>query len=330
LPHSSEYREAHHRGKCFEVLRKLLEVDGFVSGNELGKELGVSRTTIHRCVEYLRSIGYVVESHPRYGYRLVKEDDLRYAQTYLRDLGTRIDYIVHYVETCGSTQDVAEELAKQGVPEGTVVIAEEMSAGRGRLGRKWFASRGGLWLTIVLRPSYRTNLPLLSLVAGISVVESIENLLGIDAELKWPNDVLIDGKKVCGILVEARMELDRVHYVLLGIGINVNNELPPELESFATSLRRVVGTYVPRIPLLRALLKNFDRYYASFVTNDLETIVRRYRELCSTIGRMVEVRTVDGTVLRGLALDIDRDGALLLSVEGRVVRVEAGDVYHLR
>lgn len=314
------------------VLTLLLRAGGdFVSGAEIANAVGVSRPTIHRVVEELRERGYLIESHPRRGYRLVLEDDLSAANYYIKSLltNTPIRYSVHYVEKCRSTQDIAEALAREGAEEGLVVVAEEMSSGRGRLGRTWVASRGGLWFTILLRPSAMKALQLISLGAGVAVTEALRELHGVEATLKWPNDVLIDNRKLCGILVEGRMEADRVHYVLVGVGINVNNDLPENLKASAIALKELVGRPVPRVPLLGATLTKFASIYNALRHGKRSLVISRWKKLSSTLGKFVKVVTPN-EVIEGLAIDINEDGSLIVKAGKCLRSVYAGDVIHLR
>jgi len=314
------------------VLALLLRAGGdFVSGAEIANAVGVSRPTIHRVVEELRGRGYLIESHPRRGYRLVLEDDLSTANYYIKSLvtDTPIRYSVHYVEKCRSTQDVAEALAREGAGEGLVVVAEEMSGGRGRLGRKWVAGKGGLWFTILLKPPTVEGLQLISLGAGVAVAEALRELHGVEATLKWPNDVLVDDKKLCGILVEGRMEADRVHYVLVGVGINVNNDIPEELRDTAVSLKELLGVLVPRVPLLAATLVKFAGIYALLRQGRHGEVLLRWKKLSSTLGRNIRVITHD-EVIEGKAIDVGIDGSLVVEVRGTLRKVYAGDVIHLR
>ena len=315
-----------------KALTALLKAGGnFVSGALIAEALGVSRPTVHRVIDELRRYGYPIESNSRRGYRLVLEDDLSLTNHYVKALlaNTPINYSIHYVGSCSSTQDIADALAREGGPEGLVVIAEEMSEGRGRLSRKWVAGKGGVWLTILLRPLKLKGLQLISLGAGVAVAEAIRELHGIDVGLKWPNDVMAEGKKLCGILVEGRVEADRIHYILVGVGINVNNEIPKHLKTKAVSLKELLGTTVPRIPLLTLLLSKFATIYGALKRGDQERILSRWRELSLTLGKKVKVIT-PSEVIEGTAIDVGEDGSLILKAEGSLRRVYAGDVMHLR
>ncbi len=314
-----------------EILDILVNAKDYVPGPVIARRLGLSRAMVHRLVEELKSRGYIIETHPRRGYRLLVSDDLSLADRYVRDIPGPLRFRVHYVEKCASTQDVAEALVEQGVSEGTIVLAEEMSKGRGRMGREWIATKGGLWLTIILKPRKVRYLQLLSLVAGVSIVEGIEDFLGVKTMLKWPNDVLYNDLKIAGILVEGRVEADIVDYILLGIGLNVNNELPSQLEGKATTLADVIGMKIPRIPLLRAILYKFNKNYEALINERYDAVIGLWKKYSATVGSRVRVYLVDGKVVEGLAEDIAGDGSLIVRLaNGDRVLVYAGDVEHLR
>ena len=310
----------------------LKEAGGeYLSGSLLAKRLGVSRAAVSKAVARLRKRGFIVESHPRLGYRLVVSDDLSEAQAYMSGLSTKVRYVLHYLPSTTSTQDVAKTLAEHGAPEGTVVVAEEMTAGRGRLGRRWHAAPGGLWMTVILRPRCPpAKIQLFSILSGVAAAQAIEGVCGVRTEVKWPNDVLIGGRKACGVLVEASVEADTVAYLLLGVGINVNNELPEELKGLAVSLKEVVGRAVPRLPLLTAFLLRLDDLYERLRRGDSEGIIREWRNRASTLGRRVRAICYDA-VIEGVAVGVARDGALLLRTKDGSIRVvRTGDIIHLR
>jgi len=311
------------------VLEALLKSRGFVSGAELARLLGVSRATVSRLVGELTEMGFVVEVRPGVGYRVEVLNDLRYAERVLATMRTRVRFSAHYLEKCSSSQDVAEALALQGASEGVVVVCEEMWGGRGRMGRRWSAGKGGLWFTVLLRPPQLKNLHILSLATGLSVARALKVLFSVEARVKWPNDVLIGEKKVCGVLVEARAEADKIHHLLLGVGVNINNELPEELRETATSLRDVLGFNAPRAPLLREILLNIDSYYHTIISGEVDKVVKEWKEWSSTLGKSVRILTLDKTI-EGIAIDVDNDGTLLLDTGKGIERVAAGDVIHLR
>lgn len=233
------------------------------------------------------------------------------------------------IEECGSTQDVAKELAVREAPEGTVVIARRMVAGRGRAGRRWEAPEGGLWFTIVLRPEGIEGVQILSLLGGVAVARALRKLLGVVPYLKWPNDVLVDGKKVAGILAEGAFLGSRVNYVLLGVGINVNNPLPAELKSIAITLKEVVGSELPIADVLAHVLSEIGELYALLRAGRKDLILDSWREMSCTLGKAVRVVLPDNRSITGVAKDVDIDGNLIVDTGCGIVRVDAGDVIHL-
>jgi BirA family biotin operon repressor/biotin-[acetyl-CoA-carboxylase] ligase len=235
------------------------------------------------------------------------------------------------VDVLESTNTTLRELAQAGEPEGTVVVAEEQRAGRGRLGRGWSSPRGGLWFSVLLRPPVPpAEAPKLPLLAGIAVVEALERHLGIRARLKWPNDVLVQGRKLCGILSESRSD-GRLEYVILGTGINANflvSALPEELRRTAITVREVLRAPVDRMALLRALLNELDAGYSDFRAGRSADIAARWKGLSDTLGRTVRVETATG-VLEGVAVDVDGRGALVVRTPDGTATVSSGDCVHL-
>jgi len=230
-----------------------------------------------------------------------------------------------------STNDWAKELAAFGAGEGTVAIAETQTAGRGRLGRKWVSPKGGLWFSIILRPELTSSKAFTIIyAAGLAVVEALQQSCGLRAETKWSNDVLVRGRKVCGVLSETNVTGDRVNYLIAGIGINVNFDaqkvFPDELGRSATSLMNELGRKVPLEELFRALLEKLESTYEELLSEGFELILGRWKEHAGFLGRKVEVTTETGK-LQGIALDVDSEGALLVRLEdGKVTRVFVGDV----
>lgn len=301
----------------------------YISGEEISRSLRVSRTAVWKAVGDLRRLGYEIEAHPRLGYRLLaRPDKLLPAEVRLGLKTARFGQVVHHFDSITSTNDVARDLAERGAPEGTLVVAEEQKSGRGRRGRAWSSPPGvGIWASLILRPSLLpAQAPLITLTAAVAGAEAIRSVTGLPAGIKWPNDLLIGGRKVAGILTEMRAELDQVTYVVLGIGINVNTpSFPAELEATATSLYREGGRYVSRRLLLQAFLERFEFWYDR-LPQEAEEMRSRWRELSLTLGRRVTVISPNFTV-SGLARNIDREGALLLETEtGDLVRILSGDV----
>ncbi len=304
----------------------------FVGSRELASRLGVSKSLICRLISRLRAEGIPIVVDRKQGYALIDGDNLSELPRYLNYFNTKISFKPIYIEFCPkSSQDIAIEY-ENVYGEGLLIICEEMRGGRGRLGRSWIAPRGGLWFTLLLRPEKTIpHLHILSLCIGVAVAKAIRDILEIDVELKWPNDVVYNDKKVCGILIEASAEADRVKRLLIGVGVNVNNSIPEELRAIAISLSEILNHRIPRIPLLLSILLKFDRLYEMLLKNSKKLIVDEWQKLSSTIGRDVIVVLTDGSIVKGRAIGVDEEGRLILkTTQDRVVYVEAGDVVHLR
>lgn len=250
-------------------------------------------------------------------------------------LGTqRLGRQVVYRESVGSTNDLVKEMARQGAPEGLVVLADEQTAGRGRLGRSWTTPRGSaLAMSVLLRPSFPPHqAPRVTLAAAVAVAEAVIAVTNLPVGIKWPNDLLLNGRKFCGILTEMEAEQESIRYLVCGIGINVNlqeQELPPEVRATATSLRAERGgEALPRATLARAVLERLESAYDLLLAERYAELLDRWRRLTVTLGRPVTVAAVDGSSsLSGLAEEIDPDGALLVRTPGgQLVRVVAGEV----
>ncbi|MCD5390330.1 biotin--[acetyl-CoA-carboxylase] ligase [candidate division NPL-UPA2 bacterium] len=230
-----------------------------------------------------------------------------------------------------STQTVAQELAQGGAEEGTVVLAEEQTAGKGRMGRNWFSPPGeGIWTSVILRPpTSPSQMGRVLLTCAVAVAEAIRKETELPALIKWPNDLLIGGRKVGGILTEMAAEMDRVKFVVVGIGINVNLErekFPEELQKGATSLREEMGEEISRLHLLQEILKTLEEYYIPLKGGQVEKVANRWRQLSATLGRQIRA-SFQGEIIEGRATDIDSDGALLIRLDsGFVKRLLGGDV----
>ncbi|NLM45320.1 MAG: biotin--[acetyl-CoA-carboxylase] ligase [Firmicutes bacterium] len=315
--------------------RKLLELlkknrDRYLSGAEASRLLRVSRTAVWRAVESLRESGYVIASSPGRGYRLEVVPDLLLPMEIQDGLQTSIlGKTIHYEKRTESTNKKARELAEAGAAEGTLVLAEEQTAGRGRLGRSWSSPPGGIWLSLLLRPALSTSqMTLLTLLAAVAAVEATINVCKITPGIKWPNDLLYGRKKLAGILTEISAEADRVHYLIVGIGFNANitaEQFAPEIRKTATSVLAATGAAVDRAAWVRAYLAAFEAYYYQALRSDFAAVLARWRHYAETLGQEVAVRFA-GKEFCGRAVDIDEQGALLLETGKGLVRCLAGDV----
>jgi BirA family biotin operon repressor/biotin-[acetyl-CoA-carboxylase] ligase len=316
-----------------KILSALRENPDGVSGAELAEQLGISRAAVWARIEELRSLDYEIEAGPHFGYRLVSAPDALHADDLLARLGKTkvIGRDIRVFEQTTSTNDVIEKLARDGVKEGAVVFAESQTSGRGRLGRKWISpERKGLWFSILLRPDLRPQeTTQLTVASATALRRAIQSETGLKPEIKWPNDILIGGKKVAGILTELSAELDRVKHVILGIGVDVNlgaGEFPPELRKLATSLKIESGRAIERPELAAAILRELDFDYARICAGKFTAVADEWEAQCATIGRDVTIQ-IGGRKIRGRAESLDDDGALLVRTEhGHLERITGGDV----
>jgi BirA family transcriptional regulator, biotin operon repressor / biotin---[acetyl-CoA-carboxylase] ligase len=304
-----------------------------VAGTELSQKLGISRAAIWARIEELRALGYEIEAGPHLGYRLLSAPDLLHADDLLAALGRTqiIGRDIHVFEKTTSTNDVVEKLARDDVREGVVVFAESQTRGRGRLGRKWISpARKGLWFSVLLRPPMSPALVTqLTIAAATALFRAIQAQTGLVPEIKWPNDILLRGKKTAGILTELSAEPDKVKHVILGVGVDVNlsaSEFPAELRKLATSLRIETGQRQDRAELAVKILRELDRDYGRVCDGQFEAVANEWEAHCTTLGRHVAIRIGERTI-RGTAESLDKDGALLLRTQhGRPERIIGGDV----
>ena len=320
------------------ILKQLREADGgSVSGVELAQKLGVSRATISGRINELRALGYDIEAGPHSGYRLLGAPDLLHADDLLSrlDKAAVIGRDIRVFQETTSTSDVIEKLARDAVDEGVVVFAESQTKGRGRLGRKWISpSRKGLWFSVLLRPRMRLqDCTQLTIASGAALRRAIQHTTGLEARIKWPNDILIRSRKVAGILTEMRAELDVVSYVMLGIGVDVNltaSDFPTDLRKTATSLKIELGSTVARADLAAAILKELEKDYARIRKGDFEMVADEWEAHCDTLGHEVVIR-MGAREVRGRAESLGEDGALLVRTQhGHLETVIGGDVTLVR
>jgi BirA family biotin operon repressor/biotin-[acetyl-CoA-carboxylase] ligase len=306
-----------------------------VPGPKIAAQIGVTRSTVWLWIEKLRALGVEIKGHPSSGYQLKKLPDILVPSLLRAELGEGEfgRKIVHYFRT-GSTNTAALGLAAKGAPHGTLVVAEEQTAGRGRFGRTWYSeTASGIYSSLILRPPLPpAAAPILTLMAGLAVHRAVSDALPGAVDIRWPNDVLLNGKKVCGILTEMSAELDRLHAVVLGIGINVNHrEMPDELKPIATSLRIEGGKLYSRVQVLVSLLKELEKQYRTLLDQGGSAIIEAWSAASSFAqGKRIRVVTSSGEFLAttdGLessgALRVRReDGRKELLVAGEVVEVK--------
>ncbi len=317
------------------VLAFLAEAgDEFVSGEAISDKLGLTRTAVWKHVEALRSHGYRIDAVPARGYRLVGVPD-RLTPLELRPLLNTHDLgqTLHWYEELGSTSDRAKELADEGADPGTVVVAETQTAGRGRRGRVWASPpRRNLYFSVILRPELPpARAPELTLVASVALCDALRQA-GVQAGIKWPNDLLVSGRKIAGILTELAAEPDRVHWVVVGAGVNVNaraEDFPEELRAAATSVLLERGQAAPRALFAAACFTALEEWLDRHAEDGFGPVRDAWRERSVTLGREVIVEA-DGREIAGTAEDIDESGALLVRSRAGVERILSGDVTLLR
>lgn len=304
----------------------------YVSGEQLSQTLHLSRTAIWKKINKLKQLGFTFEASPRLGYRLLSEPsvlDVDRIQTLLST--SRIGRGITYLEQTDSTQNIARQLSSSGISEGQICIAETQTAGRGRMGRNWHSPQGkGLWFSIVLRPTIPLrDMSHLTLLTAVALCESIRTVTALPLGIKWPNDLLLDGKKVSGILLETIAEDDRVQSVICGIGISVNlqaTDYPDELLTIAQSLAMAGGQAYDREQLLATFCNHFEALYDAYLEHGFSEIRARWEANSITLNKTVEVQQLNRTIA-GQAIGIDEQGALLvLTSNGEVVRCYSGDV----
>jgi BirA family biotin operon repressor/biotin-[acetyl-CoA-carboxylase] ligase len=307
--------------------------DSFLSGEEISRQLGISRQALWKHIEKLRHIGYEIEAVPHLGYRVLHAPDKMLAPEIQWELKTKtIGVRIHSYESVGSTNDIAYDLATHGAREGTVVIANEQTKGKGRLGRKWVSpSEGGIYISCILRPDILpSGIPEITLVAAVGTVRALREVTGLDVLIKWPNDMLISGKKAGGILTELKAEMDKIDFVILGIGINVNTPVKA-LPQGGTSLKEECKKDISRIDVVKALLQALEGEYARFKKDGFSSVRREFKEYSCTLGKYVSITTSGKRKFHGQALDIDDHGALVIRLDnGLQETFVSGDVTLVR
>lgn len=312
-----------------EILSLLRNADGYVSGEELSKKLGVSRTAVWKNINLLREEGYVINSLTNRGYKLEKSPDVL-DENIIAD-GLKVSSVgtkIKVMKSVDSTNEEVKRLANSGEESGLVVAAEEQTAGKGRLGRVWKSDNGGLYFTLLIRPELPPSaIASITLAAGYAVCLAIRDYTECDAKIKWPNDVIIGNKKVCGILTEMAAQSDQIDYVAIGIGINVNHtEFPDEISQKATSLLLETGEKIDRNPFFKSVIQKLDEVLSSFLFSVSLEDIQSFKALCATLGRKVSVQR-GGKIVEGTACDITANGELIIKDDaGNNISVNSGEV----
>ncbi|MEZ6854025.1 biotin--[acetyl-CoA-carboxylase] ligase [Halodesulfovibrio aestuarii] len=319
------------REKILELLQK--NTDGYTSGEDLSQLFSISRAAVSKHVSVLRGQGHEIEAVTRKGYRLLRKAELLTEEVVRQGLNTRLfgQCGVHYLPSVGSTNLEAMQLAFSGAPEGTVVVADEQTGGRGRQGRIWHSPAGcGLYVSVVLRPDIAPNeAPIITLLTNVAAAEAVHEMTGILPVCKWPNDVLIDGCKVAGNLTEIFLSGDVVSHIISGAGINVRplpKRLVADLRTAPCSLEETAGKSISRVELLQAYLVRYEYWYLLVKEQGFALLLTRWKELTDVVGKELTVE-VRGETFQGTVTDVSTDGMLLLqSSDGVEHRLFSGDI----
>lgn len=314
-----------------EILRLLRSADGYISGQELCNRFGVSRTAVWKAINQLKEAGYEIEAQQNKGYKLMAAPDLM-TEAEIKSL-MHTEWVakeVLYFDTIDSTNTKAQELAEKGYPSGTLVVADKQESGKGRRGRSWVSPSGtGIFMTLMIKPDINpNNASMLTLVAALAVAKAITSVTGEKAMIKWPNDIVVNGKKVCGILTEMNAQFDYINHIVVGIGINVHNEsFPEEISQMASSLMiEAGGKRFHRAQIIAETMSYFEQYYDTFLkTQDLSALVREYDELL--VNRNKSVRVLDPKEpFDGKAMGITPKGELIVETWESRKLVSSGEV----
>lgn len=304
-----------------EIIEILKNKKNYISGEEIGSLLGISRAAVWKNIEALRNKGYIIESVSNKGYRLIDSTDV------LNDGDINYDKVL-YKSELDSTNDEGKRQAAKGCKNGLLIICDNQTAGKGRLGRSWQAEKNtGIYMSMVIYPDIMPGeIPQITLATGIAVMRAINNVTGLKTQIKWPNDIIINGKKLAGILAEMSAEMEKVNYVVIGIGINVNIEsFEGELKEKATSLYIETGKRCKRSLIINEFVKEFEICYNEFCKNGFAPFVKEYNENCANVGKLV--KTIGSrTSIEGISKGVNEKGEILIETENGITAVMAGEV----
>ncbi len=307
------------RQAILRLLKKMMPE--YVSGEEICKILNVTRTAVWKHIQALREDGYEIEARPRAGYALTGIPDRLFPEEIGDGLATQfIGRKIFYYDQVASTNDRAKELARAGAVEGALVLAEEQTGGKGRLGRSWYAPKyKGICFSLILYPRVSPfGASQVTMMAAVALAAAIRRETGVAAGIKWPNDLLVGGRKICGILTELSAEMDKINYMVVGAGINANQDagdFPGEVRNTATSLKAEAGRTISRVRLLQASLEEFERWYEAWLAQGFGPVLEKWKEFSVSLNCPVRIHTLKHS-WDGWAEDIDKDGALLVSTPG--------------
>lgn len=313
------------------VLQLFTNSDHYLSGEAISRSLGCTRTAVWKQINELRRLGYAFDAKPRKGYRLVSRPDVLLPEEIHCFMKTKyVGQKIRFVEQTESTQHLAHEWAKEGAEPGSLVVADEQTSGKGRMGRHWHSPAGdGIWMSLLLKPSIPlVHTPHLTLLVSVAVTRALRAETGAKIGIKWPNDLLIKGRKVCGILTEVRAEADRIHYCVAGIGINVHTPpetLPPELKSIAVSLSEVTEKPLHRAQIVARCCLEIEKLLELYDAQGFSPLKSLWESHALILGKRITVSTADGR-REGIAEGLDDSGALLLKTVSKTERIFSADV----
>ncbi len=313
-----------------KILAMLRENQTYISGQDICNQFGVSRTAVWKNINALKNEGYVIDSVPHKGYRLLSEPDIINETQIRKYIHTKwMGKDIIYKPVMDSTNIQAKRIGEEGAQNGTLVVTENQTAGRGRRGRTWESPEGNVYFTFLLRPEIEASrASMLTLVSALALGKAVEKITNLKAQIKWPNDVVINGKKVCGILTESSTDLEYINYLVTGIGVNVNQvEFPEEIAGKATSLILELGHSVNRAEVIGEFLNQFEKYYEIFIaTEDMTALVDTYNEMLVNCGKEVKIVDKDNErVLMAMGID-ERGGLLVKDKDGRMESIISGEV----
>ncbi len=315
-----------------EILTFLRNSNDYLSGDIISSKLGISRTAVWKYINQLEQKGYGVSKIKGKGYKLTNTPDKLYSWEITRYIDNKNSFVreIIYQDNIQSTNSYAFKLALAGRPEGTCVIAETQQGGKGRLNRVWFSPPGkNLYLSVILKPQiHPSRIYPVTFLSSLAVYDTIKMITGISPTLKWPNDVLINEKKVCGTLIELSTEADMVGFVIVGIGLNINmkaNEIDDTIKNKATSLYIETKKIFERASVCGMLLSNFDKYYSVFRKAGEQEICNIWEKTAQIKGKQLEINQM-GEIYKGIAQGVDSSGAIILDIKGQKKRIIAGDV----
>ena len=304
--------------------------NNFISGEEIARKLNISRTAIWKHIEQLKREGYIFEAVRKKGYRLINNPDDVFEERIKQGLATKwLGQSITVHKELESTQLLAHELAKKDAKHGTVVIADSQKSGKGRLGRKWYSDSGkGIWLSIILRPDFNyIQAPLITLLTSTVIIDSLKKLYNLEGKIKWPNDIYINNKKLSGILTEVHGEQDRIHYMIIGIGLNTHKtNYPADIKDKAVSLEEIIEKNPVRADIIRILLEQFENYYQIFEQEGFDPFYNMYNNQLTGFGKETLVIN-NNRQIKGINLGVDASGFLKIKRDdGEIIKVVSGDI----